>query len=117
MPCHHSLGEALHAYINAAGIAEDRKGWLFRTARDHDGKALSHNPMAQPDAWQTIRRRAAAPGSLRRLAAIPCVRRGLRPISRMGAPSTSKRRKWPRTRARVLPSSMIVQKNALPKTR
>ena len=24
MPCHHALAEALHAYINAAGIAEDR---------------------------------------------------------------------------------------------
>ena len=27
MPCHHGLAEAPHAYINAAGIAEDRKGW------------------------------------------------------------------------------------------
>jgi len=33
MPCHHALAEALRAYIDAAGIAEDRKGWLFRTAR------------------------------------------------------------------------------------
>ena len=32
MPCHHALAEALHAYINAAGIADDRKGFLFRTA-------------------------------------------------------------------------------------
>jgi site-specific recombinase XerD len=32
MPCHHALAEALHAYIAAAGIAEDRKGWLFRTS-------------------------------------------------------------------------------------
>jgi len=37
MPCHHALAEALHAYINAAGIAEDRKGFLFRTARGHNG--------------------------------------------------------------------------------
>jgi integrase/recombinase XerC len=35
MPCHHALAEALRAYINAAGIAEDRKGWLFRTAPRH----------------------------------------------------------------------------------
>ena len=62
MPCYHSLAEALHAYINCAGIAEDRKGWLFRTARGHNGKALSQNPMTQPDAWRMIRRRAAAPG-------------------------------------------------------
>ena len=33
MPCHHALAEALRAYIDADGIAEDRKGWLFRTAR------------------------------------------------------------------------------------
>ena len=41
MPCHHALAEALRAYIDAAGIAEDRKGWLFRTARGHNGSALS----------------------------------------------------------------------------
>src|SRR5271168_4485712 len=35
MPCHHSLAEALRAYIDAAGIAGDRKGWLFRTSRGH----------------------------------------------------------------------------------
>jgi site-specific recombinase XerD len=29
MPCHHALAEALRAYIDAAGIAQDRKGWLF----------------------------------------------------------------------------------------
>ena len=33
MPCHRALAEALRAYIDAAGIVEDRKGWLFRTAR------------------------------------------------------------------------------------
>ena len=37
MPCHHALAEALHAYINAAGIAEDRKGFLFRTSSGHNG--------------------------------------------------------------------------------
>ena len=37
MPCHHSLAEMLYAYIAAAGIAEDRKGYLFRTARGHVG--------------------------------------------------------------------------------
>lgn len=62
MPCHHSLAEALRAYIDAAGIAENRKGWLFRTARRHNGSALSDKPMSQPDAWRMIRRRAAAAG-------------------------------------------------------
>ena len=56
MPCHHALAEALRAYIDAAGIVEDRKGWLFRTARGHNGSALSHKAMSQPDAWRMIRR-------------------------------------------------------------
>jgi integrase/recombinase XerC len=28
-PCDHALAKALHAYIALAGIAEDRKSWLF----------------------------------------------------------------------------------------
>jgi integrase len=43
-------------------IAEDRKGWLFRTARGHNWSALSDKSMSQPDAWRMIRRRAAAAG-------------------------------------------------------
>jgi site-specific recombinase XerD len=62
MPCHHALAEALRAYIDAAGIAEDRKGCLFRTSRDHAGTVLSKKPMGQPDAWRMIRKRAAAAG-------------------------------------------------------
>jgi site-specific recombinase XerD len=62
MPCHHALAEALRAYIAAAGLAEDRKGVLFRTARGHGGTRLSAQPMTQPDAWRMIRRRAAAAG-------------------------------------------------------
>jgi integrase/recombinase XerD len=52
----------LRAYIDAAGIAEDRKGFLFRTARGRNGTVLSDKPMSQPDAWRMIRRRAAAAG-------------------------------------------------------
>ncbi|WP_158743040.1 tyrosine-type recombinase/integrase [Acidisphaera sp. L21] len=62
MPCHHSLAEALHAYIAAAGIAEDRKGWLFRTAKGHVATVLAERPMDQADAWRMIRRRALAAG-------------------------------------------------------
>jgi site-specific recombinase XerD len=62
MPCHHALAEALRAYIDAAAIVDDRKGWLFRTARGHKGNALSGKPMSQPDAWRMIRRRAKAAG-------------------------------------------------------
>ena len=62
MPCHHSLAETLRAYIEAAGLGEDRKGFLFRTSRGHGGTVLSEQPMKQPDAWRMIRRRAAAAG-------------------------------------------------------
>lgn len=47
---------------DATGIAEDRKGWLFRTARGHNGSVFSEKPMSQPDAWRMIRRRAIAAG-------------------------------------------------------
>jgi integrase len=76
MPCHHALAEALRAYIDAAGIVEDRKGWLFRTARGHNGSTLSDKPMTQPDVWRMIRR---ACGGRRdrggnRLPHVPCNR-------------------------------------------
>jgi hypothetical protein len=45
---HHALAEALRAYIDAAGIAEDRKGWLFRTARRLNGSILFDKAMSQP---------------------------------------------------------------------
>ena len=62
MPCHHALAEALRAYIDAAGIAEDRKGFLFRTSPRHTASVLTEQPMTQADAWRMIRRRAAAAG-------------------------------------------------------
>jgi integrase len=62
MPCHHALAEALHAYIAVAGIAEDRKGWLFRTSPGHKATVLTEQPMDQKDAWRMIRRRAVAAG-------------------------------------------------------
>ena len=50
------------AYFDAAGIVEDRKSWLFRTASGQNGSTLSDKPMSQPDAWRMTRRRAAAAG-------------------------------------------------------
>jgi site-specific recombinase XerD len=60
MPCHHALAEALRAYIDAAGIAEDRKGFLFRSSPGHNATVLTEQPMMQADTWRMIRRRAAA---------------------------------------------------------
>jgi site-specific recombinase XerD len=62
MPCHHALAEALRAYIDAAAIAEDRKGFLFRTSPRHTATVLTEQPMTQADAWRMIRKRAAAAG-------------------------------------------------------
>jgi site-specific recombinase XerD len=62
MPCHHALAQALRVYIDAAGIADDRKGWLFRTSPGRNATVLTGQPMVQADAWRMIRRRAVAAG-------------------------------------------------------
>jgi len=62
MPCHHALAETLHAYIAAAGIAEQSKSWLFRTSKGWNAAVLSEEPMNQADAWRMVRRRAKAAG-------------------------------------------------------
>jgi len=61
MPCNHVLEELLDAYIAAVGIANDRKGYLFRTARARS-PLLTTNPMAQADVYRMVRRRALAAG-------------------------------------------------------
>ena len=62
MPCHHVLANTLHTFIAAAGIADDRKGWVFRTSPGHNANNLTDQPMDQSAAWLMIRRRAAAGG-------------------------------------------------------
>jgi len=61
MPCHHNLDEYLHAYIDGCGLAEDRKGYLFRTIARGTGR-LSQTPLPQANAYQMVRRRALAAG-------------------------------------------------------
>jgi Phage integrase family len=61
MPTHHNLDRYLEEYIRAAGIAEDRKGPLFRTARGRS-RELTGNALLQSDVWRMIRRRALAAG-------------------------------------------------------
>jgi integrase len=53
--------KVLDAYIKAAGIAEDRKGPLFRSAIGKTG-ALAAKPMLREDVWRMTRRRAADGG-------------------------------------------------------
>jgi site-specific recombinase XerD len=57
MPPHHCFEEYLDAYIEAAGIAEDKKGPPFRTALGKT-KQLTSKPMSTGDLWAMVRRRA-----------------------------------------------------------
>ena len=61
MPCHHSLDEYLHAYLDGTGIAGDPKGPLFRTIGRGAGR-LTRTPLPQANAYAMVRRRAAAAG-------------------------------------------------------
>jgi len=61
MPCHHKLEDYLDAYIKAAGIADDRKGPLFRPAIGKT-KKLGPGAMSRTDVWSMVRRRAADAG-------------------------------------------------------
>jgi site-specific recombinase XerC len=61
MPCHHSLEEYLHAYLEGTGIAGDPKGPLFRTI-DRGTKRLTRTALPQANAHAMVRRRAAAAG-------------------------------------------------------
>jgi site-specific recombinase XerD len=61
MPCHHRLEAYLDAYIDAAAIAGDRKGPVFRSAIGKT-KKLSGASMSRSDVWAMIRRRASDAG-------------------------------------------------------
>jgi integrase/recombinase XerD len=61
MPVHHVLEEYLDAYLAGAGIGEDRKGPLFRTAIRRTG-VLSNRPLLRVNAYHLIQRRAKEAG-------------------------------------------------------
>ena len=61
MPCHHSLEEYLHAYLDGAGIAGDGKGPLFRTIGRGTAR-LTRTPLPQTNAYAMVARRAKAAG-------------------------------------------------------
>ena len=53
---------ALHGYIAAAAIADDKKGWLLRTSKGHRGITVTEKPLHQDEARDMVRRRAKAAG-------------------------------------------------------
>ena len=61
VPCHHNLERYLDAYIDAAGIAGDVDGPLFRTMAGRSGQ-LTGNALWQQDAYRMIQRRAKEAG-------------------------------------------------------
>jgi site-specific recombinase XerC len=61
MPCHHTLEEYLHAYLDGTGIGDDPKGPLFRTVGRGTGR-LTRTPLPQANAYAMVRRRAEAAG-------------------------------------------------------
>lgn len=61
MPCNHHLEAYLDASIKAAGLAEDRKGYLFRSTRGKT-RVLTTNPLAQADMYRMIRHKTLGAG-------------------------------------------------------
>lgn len=60
VPAHHHAETYLDAYLAAAGVADDRKGWLFRSI-DRE-RVLTARPMHRNDALRMIKARAKAIG-------------------------------------------------------
>jgi len=61
MPAHQPVAAYLDAYLDAAGLRNEVKAPLFRTAARATG-ALTEKPMSPVDAWRMIQRRAARLG-------------------------------------------------------
>ena len=59
--CHHKLEIYLDEYIQVAGIAEEKQGALFRSAKGRTRKLTAH-AMTRIDAWLMVRRRAKDAG-------------------------------------------------------
>ncbi|MHB1785265.1 MAG: tyrosine-type recombinase/integrase [Acidimicrobiales bacterium] len=66
VPVHHTAEEYLDAYIEAAGIAGDAKGPLFRSATGRTGK-LTGRPLRRNNALDMVKRRVLAAGLPRRV--------------------------------------------------
>ena len=61
LPAHHNLEAWLHAYIEAAGIADESRAPLFRSALGRSGK-LSDRPLLARNALDLVQRRAKGAG-------------------------------------------------------
>jgi integrase len=66
MPAHHKLEAFIDEYLAAAGIRDDGRGPLFRSARGRTG-TLTMEAMHRVDAYRMIRRRTAEAGFKQKL--------------------------------------------------
>ena len=60
VPAHHNAQEYIDAYLEAAGIAAEKKGPLFRSVDRR--RKLTLNPMTRVDVFRMIKRRAEGAG-------------------------------------------------------
>lgn len=61
LPAHHNLEAWLHEYLEAAGIAGERSGWLFRAAAGRTDQ-LTERPLLARNALDLVQRRAKDAG-------------------------------------------------------
>jgi site-specific recombinase XerD len=61
VPAHHLAEQYLDAYIQAAGIKDDSKGWLFRSAIGKTGR-LTDKALNRHNAFHMVKRRAKSAG-------------------------------------------------------
>ena len=69
VPAHHTAQAYVDAYIEAADIAEDRRGPLFRPCPPGRNDTLFDQPMTRATALKMIKRRAASAGLPREICA------------------------------------------------
>lgn len=60
IPCHHNLEAYIDAYLDAAGVREDRKGPLFRCVDERSHRDLRAMSMSRLLVWKVEKRRAKA---------------------------------------------------------
>jgi site-specific recombinase XerD len=60
VPAHHNAEEYLDAYLDAAGIWEEKKSPLFRSVDKH--RKITANPMTRTDVLRMVKRRALEAG-------------------------------------------------------
>ena len=106
MPCHHNLETYLTAYMEAASLAGDPKGPLFRTIGRRKGRPLTRTQLQQAEAYQMITRRKNAAGIATRLGNHSFRATGISAYLKNGGMLEKKPRKWRTMPARAQRSSM-----------